>query len=249
MWELDHKEGWAPKNWCFGTVVLEKTLESPLDCKEVQPVHPKGDQSSIFIGRTDAEAEAPILWPPDGKSRLIRKDLDAGKGWGQEENGLREDEMVGWHQQLNGHEFEQARGDGEGRGSLVCCSLCAVLFLVAQSCLTLCNPLGCSPPGSSVHGDSPGRNTGVGCYSLLQIIFPTKGLNPGLLGLYGLSHQGSPRILEWVAFLSPGDLSNPGIKPGSPALQVDSLPAELPGKPSATVYGSQRFGRDWMTEQ
>ena len=107
--------------------------------------------------------------------------------------------MLGWHQQLNGHEFEQARGDGEGRGSLVCCSLCAVLFLVAQSCLTLCNPLGCSPPGSSVHGDSPGRNTGVGCYSLLQIIFPTKGLNPGLLGLYGLSHRRRPyRFLYFV---------------------------------------------------
>ena len=103
MWELDHKKSWALKNWCFWTVVLEKTLESPLDCKEIQPVHPKGDQSWVFIGRTDAEAEAPILWPPDVKSWLIRKDPDAGKDWRQEEKGTTEDEMVGWHHWLNGH--------------------------------------------------------------------------------------------------------------------------------------------------
>ena len=107
IWELDHKEGWVPKNWCFGTVVLEKTLESPLDCKEIKPVNPKGNQSWIFTGRTDAEAEAPILWPPDGKSWLIRGDPHAGKDWRQEEKGMTEDEMVGWHHQLNGHEFEQ----------------------------------------------------------------------------------------------------------------------------------------------
>ena len=97
MWVLDYKEGWAPKNWCFWTVVLEKTLESPLDCKEIQAVHPKGDQSWVFIGRTDVEAETPILWPPDMKSWLIWKDPDAGKDWGQEEKGMTEDEMVGWH--------------------------------------------------------------------------------------------------------------------------------------------------------
>ena len=102
MWKLDYKEIWAPKNWCFWTVVLEKTLESPLDCKEIQSVHPKGNQSWIFIGRTDAEAETPILWPPDVKNRLIWKDPDAGKDWRWEEN----DEMVGWHHQLDGHEFE-----------------------------------------------------------------------------------------------------------------------------------------------
>ena len=95
MWELDHKEGWVPKNWCFWTVVLEKTLESPLDCKEMQPVQPKGNQSWIFIGRTDAEAETPILWPPDEKNWLIGKDPDAGKDWRQEEKGTTEDEMVG----------------------------------------------------------------------------------------------------------------------------------------------------------
>ena len=122
MWELDHKEGWVLENWCFWTVVLEKTLESPLDCKEIKTVNPKGNQPWIFFGRTDAEAEAPILWPPDVKSWLIIKDLDAGKDWRQEEKGKTEDEMVGWHHWLNGHEFEQAPGDGEGQGSLVCCS-------------------------------------------------------------------------------------------------------------------------------
>ena len=106
MWDLDYKEGWAQKKWCFWTVVLEKTLESPLDCKEIQPVHPKGDQSWVFIGRTDAEAETPILWPLDAKSSLIGKDPDAGKYWGQEEKGTTEDEMVGWHHRLNEHEFE-----------------------------------------------------------------------------------------------------------------------------------------------
>ena len=124
MWELDHTEGWALKNWCFWTVVLEKTLESPLDCKEIKPVHPGfQDQSWIFIGRTNAEAEAPILCPPDVKSLLIRKDPDAGKDWRKEEKGMTEDEMVGWHHWLNGHEFEQAPGDGEGQRNLACCNL------------------------------------------------------------------------------------------------------------------------------
>ena len=121
-WQLDHKEGWAPRNWCFWTVVLEKTLESPLDSKEIQPVHPKGNQSWVFTGRTDAEAEAPNLWPPNVKSWLTRKDPDAGKDWRQEEKEMTEDEMGGWHHQLNGREFEQALGDGEGQGSLECCS-------------------------------------------------------------------------------------------------------------------------------
>ena len=120
MWELDHKEGWVPKNWCFQTVVLENTLESPLDSKEIKPVNPKGNQSWIFIGRTDAEAS--LLWPPDAKSQLIRKDLDTGNNWGQENKGVTEDETVGWHYRLNGHEFEQTPGDGEGQGGLVCCS-------------------------------------------------------------------------------------------------------------------------------
>ena len=108
MWELDYKERWAQKNWCFWTVVLEKTLESPLDSREIQPVHPKGNQSWVFTGRTDAEAETIILWPPDVKNYWLmgRKDPDAGKDWRQEEKGTTEDEMVGWHHRLNGHEFE-----------------------------------------------------------------------------------------------------------------------------------------------
>ena len=105
MWELDYKESWASKNWWFWTVVLEKTLESPLDCKEIQRVHPKGNRSWVFTGRTDAETETPIFWPPDVKSWLIWEDPDAGKDWGQEEKGMAEDETVGWHHRLNGHEF------------------------------------------------------------------------------------------------------------------------------------------------
>ena len=120
MWELDHKEGWVLKNWYFWTVVLEKALESPLDSK-IKPVSPKGNQLWMFIGRTDAEAEAPILWPPDSKSQLIWKDPDARKDWGQEEKETTEDEMVGWHHRLSGHEFEQTPENSEGQGSLTCC--------------------------------------------------------------------------------------------------------------------------------
>ena len=112
MWELDHKEGWVLKNWCFRTV----------DCKEIKPVNPKGNQPWIFIGRTDTEADIPILWPPDPKSWLIWKNPDAGKDWGQEEKGMTEDEMVEWHHWLNGHEFEQILGDDKGQGSGACCS-------------------------------------------------------------------------------------------------------------------------------
>ena len=121
MWELDHKQSWAPKNWCFSNAVLEKTLESPSNCKEIQPVHPKGDQSWVFIGRTDVEAETPILWPPDAKNRFIRKDCDPGKDWRQEERGTVEDEMVGWHHWQSRHESEQVLGDDERQGSLACC--------------------------------------------------------------------------------------------------------------------------------
>ena len=123
IWELDYKESWVPKNWCFSTVlVLEKTLESPLDCKKIQPVHPKVNQSWIFTERTDAEAETPILWSPDGKNLLLGKNPDADKDWRQEEKGTIEEEMVGWHHWLNGHEFDQALGVGDGQGSLACCS-------------------------------------------------------------------------------------------------------------------------------
>ena len=122
MWELDYRESWVLKNWCFWTVVLEKTLESLMACKEIQPVHPKGDQSWVFIGRTDVEAETPILWPPDAKSWLIWKDPDAGKDWGQEEKGVTEDEMGGWHHRLNEHGFGWTPGVGDGQGGLACCS-------------------------------------------------------------------------------------------------------------------------------
>ena len=122
IWELDHKERWALKNWCFWTVVLEKTLESPSDCKEIKPVNPKGNQSWVFIGRTDAEAETPILWPPDAKNGLIGKDPYAGKDWRQEEKGTTENEMGGWHYRVNAHAFEQAPGDGKVQGSLECWS-------------------------------------------------------------------------------------------------------------------------------
>ena len=122
MWGLDHKEGWVLKNWCFWTVVLEKTLESPLDCEEIKPVNPKRNQSWIFIGRTDAEAETPTLWPLDVKNWLIGKDSDSGKDWRQEEKRT-ENEMIGWHHQLYGHEFEWALGVGDRQESLVCCSL------------------------------------------------------------------------------------------------------------------------------
>ena len=121
MWELDSKESWALKNWCFWTVVLEKTLESPLDSKEIQPVHPKGNQSWVFIGGTDVEAEISILWPPESKSWLIGKDPDAGKDWGQEEKGTTENKMIGWHHWLNGHGFGGTLGVGDGQGGLTCC--------------------------------------------------------------------------------------------------------------------------------
>ena len=121
IWKLDCEESWVPKNWCFWTVVLEKILESPLDCKEIQSVHPKGDVSWAFIERTDVEAESPILWSPDGKSWLIWKDPDSGRNWEQEEKGTIEDEMAGWHHWLYGSEFEWTLGVGDGQGGLACC--------------------------------------------------------------------------------------------------------------------------------
>ena len=124
MWELDYKESWASKNWRFWTVVLEKTLESPLDCKGIQPVHSKGDQSWVFIGRANAKAETTIPWPPHVKSWLIGKTSDAGKDWGQEEKGTIEDEMAGWHHWLSEHESEWTPGVGDGQGGLACCNSC-----------------------------------------------------------------------------------------------------------------------------
>ena len=122
MWELDYKESWVLKNWCFWTVVLEKTLESPLDCKEIQPVHSEGDQPWVFFGRNDAKAETPVLWPPHAKGWLIGKDSDAGMDFGKEEKGTTEDEMAGWHHWLDGHEFGWTPGVGDGQGGLACCN-------------------------------------------------------------------------------------------------------------------------------
>ena len=121
MWELDYEESWAPKNWCFWTVVLEKTLESPLDCKEIQPVHSEGYQPWNFFGRNDAKAETAVLWPPHAKSWLIGKDSDAGRDWGQEEKGTTEGEMAGWPHWLDGRESQWTRGVGDGQGGLACC--------------------------------------------------------------------------------------------------------------------------------
>ena len=122
MWELDCEESWAPKNWCFWSLVLEKTLESPLDCKEIQPVHSEGDQPWVFFGRNDTKVETPVLWPPHEKSWLIGKDSYAGRDWGQEEKGTTEDEMAGWHHWLDGHGFEWTLGVGDGQEGLACCS-------------------------------------------------------------------------------------------------------------------------------
>ena len=122
MWELDCEEGWVLKNWCFWTVVLEKTLASPLDFKEIQPVHSEGDQPWDFFGRNDAKAETPILWPPHAKSWLIGKDSDAVRDWGQEKKGTVEDEMAGWHHWLDGRESEWTPGVGDGQGGLACCN-------------------------------------------------------------------------------------------------------------------------------
>ena len=121
MWELNCEESWVPKNWCFWTVVLEKTLESPLDCKEIQPVHSKGNQSWVFFGRNDAKAETAVLWPPHAKSWFIGKDSDAGRDWGKEEKGTTEDEMAGWHHRLDGHKSEWTLGDGDKHRGQECC--------------------------------------------------------------------------------------------------------------------------------
>ena len=198
MWELDYKESWVPKNWCFLTVVLEKTLESPLDSKEIQPVNPKGNQSWIFTGRTDTEAEALILWPHDAKNWLIWKDPDAGKNWRREEKGTTEDEMVGWHHRCDGHEFDQASGVGARQGSLACCSPWG--HKDGHNWATELNwgRVRVSP------WDFPGKNTGVSCHFLLQGIFLTQGLNPCLLHWQAdslpLSHQGSPCIFYQYFF-------------------------------------------------
>ena len=194
-WPIKKAECWktdAFEPWCC------RTLESPLDCKEIQPVHPK-DQFWIFIGRTDAEAETPVLWPPDAKNWLIGRDSGVGKDWRQEEKGMTEDEMVGWHHWLNGHEYKQAPGIGDGEGSLACCS----------------------PWGHKESVTTERLDWTELSLSLLQEIFSTQGSNPGLLHcrciLYQLNHKGSPRILERLAYpfsggwIFPTQELNPGL--------------------------------------
>ena len=194
MWELDYKEGWAQKNWCFWTVVLLKTLENPLDCKEILPVHPKGDQSWVFIGRTDAEAETPILWSPDVESWLIWKDPDAGKDWGQEEKGTTEDEMVGWHHRLNGYGFRWTLGVGDGQGGLAFCGSWGRKESDTTEWLNWTELLfsfwvmfnSCAPPWT------------VACQAPLSMGFPRQEYWSGL------------------PFPSPGGLPHPGIEPTCP---------------------------------
>ena len=168
-------------------MVLEKTLENPLDCKEIQPVHPKGDESWVFTGRIDVKAEAPILWPPDAKSWLIWKDPDAEKDWGQEEKGMTEDEMVGWHYWLNGHKFGWTLGVGDGQGGLVCCGSWGHKELDTTERLNWTEVMSSSlwphRPGPArllCPWNFPGRNTGVGCHVLRQGIFSTQGSNSHL---------------------------------------------------------------------
>ena len=200
MWELDCEESWALKNWCFWTVVLEKTLESPLDCKEIQPVHPKGDQSWVFIGRTDVEAETPVLWPPHANSWPIGKDPDAGRDWGQEEKGTTEDEMAGWHHWLYGHEFEWTPGVGDGQEGLACWD-------------------------SWGHKESD-MTERLNWIELTESVSLAQSC-PTLAAPWTVAHQaplsmGFSRQEYWsgLPFPSPGDLPDPGIKPGSPALQA-----------------------------
>ena len=210
-------------------MVLEKTLQSSLDCKEIQPVNPKGNQSWIFIGRTDAEAEAPIHWPLDAKSRLIRKDPDVGKDWRQEEKGTTEDEMVGWHHRLNGHEFEQTPGDGEGQGSLACCSPAKSL----QSCPTLCDPIDGSPPGSPIPGILQARTLEWDAISFSNAWkWKMKGKSLSRVQLLATPWTAAYQAPPSIGFSRQEYWS--GVPLPSPMLQS---------------MGSQRIRHDWATEQ
>ena len=183
MWELDFKESWVPKNWCLWSVMLEKTLESPLDIKGIKSLNPKGNQSWIFIGRTDAKAETPVLWPPDVKNWLIGKDFDDGKDWRLEEKRMTEDEMVGWHHWLHRHEFEQGPGFGDGHASLACYSPWGhkelgttewLNWTEVTSFVSDSAKYGPYPTSLLCPWDSLGKNTEVGCPALFQRIFLIK---------------------------------------------------------------------------
>ena len=223
MWELDYKESWVLKNWCFWTVVL-KTFESPLDCKEIQPVHPKGDQSWVFTGRTDAEAETPILWPPDAKSWLIGKDPDAGRDWGQEEKGTTEDKVAGWHHRPNGHGFGWTLGVGDGQGGLVCCSSWGHKELDMTEWLNWTDAYAYT----CIHIH---KHVCAQSFSHVQL-FAT----PWTIAVRLLCPQEFSRQEYWSSLPCPppGDIPNLGIEPRTPTLQADSLPSEPPGKPIHT---------------
>ena len=206
-------------------MVLEKTLASPLDYKEIQPVHPKGDQSWVFIGSTDVEVETPILWPPDVKSWCTWKDPDAGKYWGQEEKGTTEVEMVGWHHQLKGHEFEWTLGVGDGQGGLACCGSWGHKELDTTEQLNwtvkgfgIINKaeVYAFPEFSCIFYDT----TDIG-----NLISGSSAFSKSSLYILKFIH-----ILSGLSFPSPGDLPHPGIQPASPALQADTLQSEPPGK-------------------
>ena len=196
MWELDHKESWSLKNWCFQIVVLEKTLQSPLDYKELKSVHPKGNQFLTFLGRTDAEA--PVLWPPDEKSWLTGRDPDAVKNWGQEVKGVTEDEIVGWHHWLDGHEFEQTQGDSEGQGSLAYCSPWGRSQTGLTDWTTTCPPEG----GSREQWPQPAFEAHSWPLGLCRLNTETNscGSNPHLstLGVDEFQRQRAKRFLMYV---------------------------------------------------
>ena len=226
MWELDYKESWASKNWCFWTVVLEKTLESPLDCKEIQPVHPKGDQSWVFIGRTDAKTETPILWPPDGKSWLIGKNPDAGKDLGQEEKGTTEDEIVGWHHWLDGHGFGWTPGVDDGQGGLACCGS----WSLKESDTT--EQLNWTELNSCIISIKSSKTVGTVKVLAVQSCSTLRDLMDYRVHEDPLSVEFSKQeYWNGLPCSSPGDLPDPEIKPMSPTLQADSLLSKPPAKP------------------
>ena len=237
MWELDHREGWAQKNWCFQTVVLEKTLESPLDCKETKPVNPKGNQAWISTGRTDAEAEAPKLWPPDVRSRLTGKDSDAGKDWGQEEKGATEDEVVGWHHWLNGPESEQTLGDSEVQKSLVCCS-----------------PLGCKELDMTERWTTItlwGKSYRYACFTdketeiHREVSLPVTYLTSGKVGngnsIWATSHHAFITICMWISTISPSLMNTGECQTFYKALKTKNAKdaATAPRNPSMKTAGTE----------
>ena len=222
MWELDYKESWAPKNWCFWTAVLEKTLESLLDLKEIQPIHPKGDQSWVFIGRTDVEAETPILWPPAMKSWLIWKDPHLRrpwpwKDWRQEEKGTTEDEMVGWHPRLMDMSVSRLRE----------------LVVVREAWWAAVHRVARSQTGLSGWTELSWAES-ASVAGLSRSVMPDSA-TPRTAARRAPPSMGLSRHGDWsgLPFPSPGDLPDPGIEARSSSLQADSLPAELRGKPWA----------------